>query len=189
MSEKERETSGLVTRRGVLIAGAAAVGGVILARRFPKILPPTCGNVLRAGDSFTYGMQRALLSEHTLAKEYRPEDLTSFPATGTTDPATDKKAKFGEDYRRLQGGAFADWRLPVGGSVAKPRSFTLAELKQFTPRTQITRHTCEEGWTAIGQWTGVPLSAVLGAVGALSSARFVVFNAYDGWADSIDMVG
>ena len=96
MSEKEK-ASGLVTRRGALIAGAVAVGGVIVARRFPKILPPTCGNALRAGDSFTYGMQKALLSEGALAREYRPEDLTSFPATGTTDPGSDKKAEFGAD--------------------------------------------------------------------------------------------
>jgi len=185
----------LITRRGALIAGAAAVGGVVLARRFPKILPPTCGNVLRAGDSFTYGMQRALLGEHSLAREYRPEDLTSFPATGTTDPGVGRgelaqpaAPEFAESYRRLREGAFADWRLPVGGSVARPRAFTLAELKQFPSRTQITRHTCEEGWSAIGQWTGVPLSAVLAAAGVLPSARFVLFTAYDGWVDSIDMV-
>jgi hypothetical protein len=184
MKEKE---SGLITRRGALVLGAAAVGGVILARRFPKILPPTCGNVLRAGDSFTYGMHRALLSDGALAREYRPEDVTSFPATGTFDPATDKRAKFGQEYGRLQAGAFADWRLPVGGSVERPREFSLSDLKQFSPRTQITRHTCEEGWTAIGQWTGVPLATLLDAVGARPSARFVVFNAYDGYVDSIDM--
>jgi hypothetical protein len=183
----EKAASGLVTRRGALIAGAVAVGGVVLARRFPKILPPTCGNVLRAGDSFTYGMQRALLSDRALVREYGPEDLTSFPATGTTDPGSDKKAEFGADYRRVQDGAFAEWRLPVAGSVAKPRAFTLAELKQFTPRTQITRHQCEEGWSAIVQWTGVPLAAVLEAAGVLPSARFVLFTAYDGWIDSIDI--
>src|SRR5262249_1045124 len=91
-------------------------------------------------------------------------------------------------YRRLRDGAFAEWRLQVDGAVSKPRSFSLADLKQFTPRTQITRHTCEEGWTAIGQWTGVPLSAVLDAVGVLASARFVLYRAYDDWADSIDML-
>jgi hypothetical protein len=188
--EKKKAASGLVTRRGALIAGAVAVGGVIVARRFPKILPPTCGNVLRAGDSFTYGMQKALLSDRALVREYRPEDITSFPATGTTDPGRDKKADFGADYRRLQDGArgFADWRLPVGGRVASPRAFSLADLKQFPPRTQITRHQCEEGWSAIGQWTGVPLSAVLDAAGVLASARFVVFKSYDGWIDSIDML-
>jgi DMSO/TMAO reductase YedYZ molybdopterin-dependent catalytic subunit len=188
----KEKTSGLITRRGALIAGAAAVGGVFLARRFPKILPPTCGNALRAGDSFTYGMQRALLSDRALAKEYRPEDLTSFPATGTTDPVAGggpfAEKELSEAYRRLRDGAFADWRLPVGGSVAKPQAFTLAELKQFPSRTQITRHQCEEGWSAIGQWTGVPLSAVLDAAGVLPSARFVLFHAYDGFAESIDMV-
>jgi len=88
----------------------------------------------------------------------------------------------------MQAGAFAEWRLSVEGSVARPRAFSLAELKQFSPRTQITRHTCEEGWTAIAQWTGVPLSAVLDAVGILPAARFVVYSAYDDWIDSIDLL-
>jgi hypothetical protein len=184
---KEKTKSGLITRRGALIAGAAAVGGAILARRFPKILPPTCGNVLRAGDSFTYGMQRALLSDQALVREYRPEDITSFPALGG-EPGLKEKSELGDAYLRMKAGAFADWRLPVEGSVAKPRVFSLADLKQFTPRTQITRHTCEEGWSAIGQWTGVPLAAVLDAVGILPEARFVVYRSYDGWVDSIDML-
>ncbi len=82
---------------------------------------------------------------------------------------------------------------PTGGCrskarVAQPRAFSLAELKQFPSRTQITRHTCEEGWTAIGQWTGVPLSAVLDAAGVLPTARFVVFHSYDDWVDSIDLL-
>ena len=58
----------------------------------------------------------------------------------------------------MQDGAFADWSLSVEGRVATPRVFSLADLKQLPSRTQITRHTCEEGWTAIGQWTGVPLA-------------------------------
>jgi DMSO/TMAO reductase YedYZ molybdopterin-dependent catalytic subunit len=78
--------------------------------------------------------------------------------------------------------------LSVEGSVAKPRTFSLAELKQLRARTQITRHTCEEGWTAIGQWTGVPLSLVLDVAGILPTARFVVFHSYDDWIDSIDLL-
>jgi DMSO/TMAO reductase YedYZ molybdopterin-dependent catalytic subunit len=71
---------------------------------------------------------------------------------------------------------------------AMPRSFSLAELRQLPARTQITRHTCEEGWTAIGQWTGVPLSVLLDAVGILPAARYVVFYSWDDWGDSIDML-
>ena len=144
-----------------------------LLARSPKDLPPTYGNLLRMGDTFTYAAHRALLPGQSLVKEYTLADLTSFPATGTTNPGDSVKSPLGDAYRRLQGGGFADWRLSVEGRVATPRTFSLAELKQLPARTQITRHTCEEGWTAIGQWTGVPLSPVLDAVGILPTARFV----------------
>ncbi len=181
------KTTGLITRRRAIITGLASAGGVLLAR-YPQDLPPTYGNLLRMGDTFTYAAHRALLPEQSLVKEYRQEDLTSFPATGTTNPGESPRSDLGHTYRRLHGDAFAGWRLSVEGSVAKPRTFSLAELKQLPARTQITRHTCEEGWTAIGQWTGVPLSAVLDAVGILPAARFVMFYSYDEWADSIDLL-
>jgi len=66
--------------------------------------------------------------------------------------------------------------------------YSLTALQQFPSRTQITRHTCEEGWTAIAEWTGVQLSQILGKVGIKPSARFVNFYAYDGYVDSIDML-
>jgi len=132
-------------------------------------------------------MQRAILGDQSLVREYRPEDITSMPALGTADPGLTVKGEAGEAYRRMKEGAFAEWRLPVEGSVARPRAFSLADLKQFQPRTQITRHTCEEGWSAIAQWTGVPLASVLDAVGILPTARFVVYRSFDGWVDSIDM--
>ncbi len=179
--------AGLITRRGAILAGLASAGGLVLAR-FPKDLPPTYGNLLRMGDTLTYGAHRALLPGQSLAREYGPRDITSFPATGTTDPAVTVKSDLGEAYRRMQGSAFSGWRLSVEGSVATPRTFSLAELRQLPSRTQITRHTCEEGWTAIGQWTGVPLSVVLDAAGILPSARFVVFYSYDDWVDSIDLL-
>ena len=72
--------------------------------------------------------------------------------------------------------------------MERPGTFTLADLKRMTSRTQITRHTCEEGWSAIAQWTGVPLRAVLEACGMQQDAKFVEFHSYDSIADSIDMV-
>lgn len=181
------KTSGLVTRRRAIVAGLASLGGLVLAR-LPKDLPPTHGHLLRMGDNLTYAAHRALLPGQSLAKEYGLRDLTSFPATGTTDPGAGPQADLADAYRRLQAGGFAEWRLAVEGRVARPRTFSLAELKQLASRTQITRHTCEEGWTAIGQWTGVPLGVVLDAAGILPSARFVVFDSWDGWVDSIDLL-
>ena len=181
------KTTGLITRRRAIITGFAAAGGLILTR-FPKNLPPAYGNLLRMGDTLTYAAHRTLLPGQSLVKEFSPKDITSFPATGTTNPGVSEKSALGDAYRKAQSGSFADWRLMVEGRVARPRAFSLADLKQLPARTQITRHTCEEGWTAIGQWTGAPLSLVLDAVGLLPDARFVVFHSYDDWVDSIDLL-
>ncbi len=180
------KTTGLVTRRRAIVTGLASIGGLIVAR-YPSDLPPTYGHLLRMGDTFTYAAHRALLPGQSLVREYGHGDITSFPAIGTTNPGITKKSALGDAYRQLQSGAFTDWRLSVEGRVASPRTFSLAELKQLPSRTQITRHTCEEGWTAIGQWTGVPLGAVLDAAGILPTARFVLFYSYDDWVDSIDL--
>lgn len=177
----------LISRRHAILAGLASVGGLVVART-PEWVPPTYGHLLRMGDTATYAVHKALLSETALVREYSVADITSFPATGTTDPGVNDKAPYGEEYRRLRAGAFADWRLSVSGSVARPRSFSLDDLKSLRARTQVTRHTCEEGWTAIGQWTGVPLAHVLDAVGLQPSARFVRFRSYDDWVDALDLL-
>ena len=80
---------GLITRRRAILAGLATVGGVFIARR-PADLPPTYGNLLRMGDTFTYAAHRALLPGQSLVREYTLADLSSFPATGTTNPADQK---------------------------------------------------------------------------------------------------
>jgi DMSO/TMAO reductase YedYZ molybdopterin-dependent catalytic subunit len=66
-------------------------------------------------------------------------------------------------------------------------AMSLNDLKRFPARTQITQHTCEEGWSGIAEWTGVQLSRVLEAVGIRSEARYVVFHTVDDWWDSLDM--
>jgi DMSO/TMAO reductase YedYZ molybdopterin-dependent catalytic subunit len=140
------------------------------------------------GDTFTYAAHRVLLPGQSLVREYSHHDVTSFPAIGTTDPGDANRPRASEAYRDLQHGAFAAWRLPVEGLVARPAAFSLADLKRLPARTQVTRHTCEEGWSAIAEWTGVQLSRVLDAAGLLPSARFVTFYSYDDWVDSIDLL-
>lgn len=181
----------IVTRRK-LITGLASTGGALLAGCSSKELPPTYGNVLRMGDLLTYRAFRMLLPAHSLAREYSHGDISSSPAVGNTNPADSQQPTFNADrgplYDRLRTGDFADWRLRVEGRVAKPTSFSLADLKRMPARTQITKHTCEEGWSAIAQWTGVPLRTVLEAAGIQPSARFVNYYAFDDNAEGIDML-
>jgi DMSO/TMAO reductase YedYZ molybdopterin-dependent catalytic subunit len=187
--KKEKLT---VIGRRELVAGLASTGGLLLAGCSSKELPPTYGNVLRMGDLLTYRAFRMLLPAHSVVREYSHGDITSSPAIGTSNPADPHQqaynAENGPLYDRLRAGGFAAWRLKVEGRVARPRSFSLAELKSLTSRTQITKHTCEEGWSAISEWTGVPLRAVLEAAGIMPSARFVNFYAYDDTAEGIDML-
>jgi DMSO/TMAO reductase YedYZ molybdopterin-dependent catalytic subunit len=177
--------------RRIFIKGLASSAGLVLTG-CTQTDPPTYGHVLRMGDLLTYKAHRLLLPAHSLAREYDYSDISSVPAIGTTNPADPDKSSYsaehGPVYEQLLANRFADWRLVVEGSVARPRAFSLDELQRMPSRTQITRHTCEEGWSAIAQWTGVPLRAVLEAAGVRSSARFVQYFSYDGWNDGIDML-
>lgn len=176
----------LITRRKLIVTGLGSLGGLLLTGCSKK-LPPTYGNILRMGDALTFVAQRTLLPGQALATEYSPSDISSFPATGTTNPGDNTKPNYNATYGDLSKGDFANWRLSVEGRVARPGLYSLADLRQFAPRTQITRHLCEEGWSAIAEWTGVPVGLILAHSGVLPSARFVNFYAYDGYMESIDM--
>lgn len=173
------------------VQGLASFAGLAMAG-CSQTEPPTYGNILRMGDLVTYKAHRLFLPRGSLAREYDQSDISSVPAIGTTNPAASNQPYFdqehGETYERLLREQFAGWRLSVEGSVARPGTFSLGDLKRMASRTQITRHTCEEGWSAIAQWTGVPLRAVLEACGIQPSARFVQFYSYDLFADGIDML-
>jgi DMSO/TMAO reductase YedYZ molybdopterin-dependent catalytic subunit len=160
-----------LTRRQAIAGGLASIGGVALTG-CSRDLPPTYGSLLRMADNLTYVAHRTLLPQQALVKEYSPGDVTPFPAIGTTNHHVN----------------VADWRLSVEGLVKRPQTFTLAQLKALSSRTQITRHTCEEGWSAIAQWTGVPLSVVLDAAGMLPNARYVKSHSADDFENSIDLL-
>lgn len=182
----------LVSRRNAIITGLTSVGGLLLTGCVKKA-PPTYGNILRMGDALTYAAQRVLLPGQSLVKEYTHSDISSFPATGTTNPGDptsrgDHQVAYSKAYAQLHNESFAQWKLPIEGSVMRPAAFSLADLKELPARTQITRHTCEEGWTAIAEWTGVPLHSLLNSTGLTKNARYVNFYAYDGYMESIDML-
>ncbi len=80
-------------------------------------------------------------------------------------------------------------RLRVTGLVQQPLSLSLSDLQRFPSRTQITRHDCVEGWSAIGKWQGVPLGLVLDAARLRPGARYVVFLCADELEQTLDGSG
>lgn len=169
------------TRRRLLLGSSAfGLGGVLWGCELIEQGPRRPG-LYGLSDTLTLATQRFLLRDQPLVREFGPEAISAvFPTINTTDP--DDPA-----YRRSKASGFADWRLPVRGLVERPAAFSLAELKAMPARTQVTLHACEQGWSAIGGWTGVPLSHVLASVGLKPEARFIVIRTVDGWWDSYDL--
>jgi DMSO/TMAO reductase YedYZ molybdopterin-dependent catalytic subunit len=175
LSRRKLITTGLAATAGA--SGLAVATG--LAHRY-GLIPPDHGGIYGLGETLTYSAQR-LLTRHSLAREF-PRSLISKTPFPNGKPPQD------EAFQRLQAGAFADWRLAIDGMVARPASFSLAELKSYPSRSQITHLACEEGWSFIAEWAGVPLIQVLTAVGILPEAKYVVYSSIQrGWWDSVDM--
>ena len=94
-------------------------------------------------------------------------------------------AYYGEDeVEQVDGDA---WRLELSGLIADKKSWTLPQLRALPQETQVTRHICVEGWSAIGKWGGVPFSHFLKRVGADTTARYIGFQCADDYFTSIDM--
>lgn len=186
-AEVDRARAGrLLPRRKLITTGLATAGGTsglavaaYLADRF-GLIPPDHGGIYGAGETLTYAAQRVLMSGHSLAREFdRSQISKAIPVNG---PPPENMS-----YMIHRTSDFVNWRLDVDGLVARPSSFTLEDLKRFPSRSQITHQACEEGWSFIAEWTGVPLSSVLNAVGVHPRAKYVVFFPFDEFWDSLDM--
>jgi DMSO/TMAO reductase YedYZ molybdopterin-dependent catalytic subunit len=124
---------------------------------------------------FNDRVQAALFSPSRLAETY--------PASAITRPF-----RFNAYYPEWQVRAVpAQWRLDVSGRVSEKTSWTLEQLLALPQESQITRHICIEGWSQIGQWSGVPLHVFLRRIGADLRARYVAFKCFDGYSTSLDM--
>lgn len=165
------------------LAAAAGASGLALAAKVAGrhgLIPPDSGGIYGPGTTLTYAAQRVLTS-HSQAREFDRGQISAKPFANEVAP-------LGEDFKRLQQSGFADWRLKVDGMVARPASFSVAELKQFPSRSHITEIACEEGWSYVAEWKGVPLAYLLERVGALPEVRYVVYQSIQSdWWDSIDM--
>lgn len=162
-------TNRLITRRNILIgsAGGLLSGCDALSRSL------AFQDVLATAETANFTVQRALGSRMELAKEYSLADRSpTFRANGTRNPDT-------PDYAASAAGGFVNWQLRLTGLFKKPQDFSLPALQAMPQRTQITRHDCVEGWSAIGQWTGVPLKILLDLAQLKESAKFLVFHCAD----------
>jgi DMSO/TMAO reductase YedYZ molybdopterin-dependent catalytic subunit len=160
-------------RRRFLGRLAASVGALGVAgcdrlsqsEWFPKLLD--------SAETLNERVAKVVTGRRAMAQEFTAADLSpTFRSNGTAQPNN-------PEYAALAANGFAGYALDVSGLVANPRRFTLAELRTLPSRTQITRHDCVEGWSAIGKWQGAKLSAVLDAVQPAATARYVVFHCAD----------
>ncbi|GMN03655.1 molybdopterin-dependent oxidoreductase [Erythrobacter sp. MTPC3] len=170
-------------RRG-LLAGIAALG----AGACSKIAGSDTGQSLfDTAEEWHRAAHRTLAGRQRLAPEFSREDLSpNFKGNGSLTVDSDA-------YRSDLANGFANWRLEIGGLVEAPFSLSMEEIRSLSQRTQITRHDCVEGWSAIGEWTGPQLSDLLDRARVRPEANFIVFRCADvlyerEYYESVDMV-
>jgi DMSO/TMAO reductase YedYZ molybdopterin-dependent catalytic subunit len=175
-----------ISRRKLIVTGlavAAGASGIAVAAKVARhhgLIPPDAGGLYGPGETLTYAAQR-ILTRHSMARQFSRSQISENPFANEVDP-------LGDEFKRLQASSFADWQVTVDGMAARPASFSLAEIRSFPTTTHITMIGCEEGWTYIAEWTGVPLAYLLDRVGALPQVRYVVYRSIQSdWWESIDM--
>lgn len=163
----------LINRRRRFLRDALTLAGAVVVGGCDKLSETSWApKVLGSATALSHVAQSAL-SRNAMASEYTEADISPvFRPNGSTHPQSPA-------YRALAANGFRDYRLEVGGLVARPLSLSLSQLHALPDRTQITRHDCVEGWSVIGKWTGVQLSRVLGLAKPSRAARYVVFRCYD----------
>ena len=158
----------MMSRRGLLGVGS----GMLLAGCDSLASPEKLGAIVKSAEAASKGFQR-FAGRDALAQEFSRADLSPvFKVNGTREPVE-------AEYQAHRAENFVNWRLAIGGLVANPMNLSLAQLQSMPARTQITRHDCVEGWSAIGEWSGPQLKTLLQAAGLMPRARYVVFRCAD----------
>ena len=152
----------LVAMAAAFTAGCSKIGDTALF-----------GALVEGAQTWHRGLHRIGGARITMAPVYSRADISpDFRGNGNLTVE-------GDAYAAAQAEGFAGWRVAVSGLVANPLSLSLDAIRALPQRTQITRHDCVEGWSAIGEWSGPQLSGILEEAGVLPEARFVVFRCAD----------
>ena len=164
--------------RRKLLLGAAQGGGLLLLSGCEKFFNglqqnKTFVSLLESAEGANQRVQRFLTGRNKLAREFTERDISrTFKANGNPPPIT-------VDYMADAANQWNSWHLEISGLVEQPGTFSLAEIKAMPARTQITRHDCVEGWSAIAKWRGVPLAELIRRVQPKPDARYLVFHCMD----------
>ena len=170
----------LITTGITALAGASGIAVAATLAKRHGLIPPDSSGIYGPGETLTYAAHR-LLGRHAMAREFSQSEISEKPFANEVDP-------LGDEFNRLQAAKFVDWKMTVDGMAARPTTFSVAEIRSFPSSSHITMIGCEEGWTYIAEWGGVPLSYILDRVGALPQVRYVVYRSFQkGWWESIDM--
>jgi DMSO/TMAO reductase YedYZ molybdopterin-dependent catalytic subunit len=162
--------------RRLFLRGATSLGAITLLTGCDIVDQDTAGRALMAISRFNDHVQALLFNPNKLAPTYPESAITRpFPFNAYYDE---------EDAPEIDAEAYM---LEVGGLVDDKKSWTLDELHALPQETQITRHICIEGWSAIGSWTGAPLRDFLKRIGADLTAKYVWFQCAEGYSNTIDM--
>lgn len=162
-----------MNRRAWLSGFTAAALGAVLAACDKLTMNSGVQEGLARAEGLTRRVQRLVVDRKALAQEFTEAEISpDFRANGSTAPGD-------AGYRALVESGFEDWRLVLDGLVDRPLSLTMAELRAQPARTQITRHDCVEGWSAIGKWSGARLGPLLDRAGLQDRARYIVFHCAD----------
>jgi DMSO/TMAO reductase YedYZ molybdopterin-dependent catalytic subunit len=162
--------------RRSFLRGATSLGALAFLTGCDIIDSDSTENMLRKVSEFNDGAQALLFSKTKLAPTFSEKDITRpFPFN----------AYYDEDEAPVVDPA--SYKLEISGLVENKKPWTLAELHALPEVSQITRHVCVEGWSAIGSWQGAVLSDFLKRIGADTRAKYIWFKCAEGYTNTIDM--
>lgn len=155
---------------------AITLGGLSLLSGCSLTNEKSINQFLTAVSRLNDGVQGWMFDPAKLAPEYPISMLTKpFPFNAFYDVDSTPEVD-GTHYR-----------LEVSGLIQDKHSWSLSELYSLPASSQVTRHICIEGWSAIGRWGGTSFAGFLKRIGADTSAKYVGFKCADDYFESIDM--
>ncbi|KAA2281602.1 MAG: molybdopterin-dependent oxidoreductase [Candidatus Nitrosocosmicus sp.] len=148
----------------VLIVLAVNIWATAISLRNPRFVQVKLGALIEY-------FRRILFRKAVSRQQFSKSEVTPFFRVNGYPPETD-------EYKKLLENKFVDWNLDVNGLIENPIKLSLVDLHKLKKETQITEHSCIQGWTAIGEWGGLSMDYIISVCKPLSQAKYIVFHSY-----------